>query len=426
MTPRGRIGAFDRPFVSLLTSPHCLDRRTSGAGLPVGRSDRDGVGSVCMEETVEPLVHFIHIPKAAGSTVWTVMRRQYGEKHVHSTVWGDSKHMDPDRAIRIFVGWRMGPEEVWYPETLEEAAARLGQMSDEERTQVRAIHGFHIEFGLHEHLEQPLVYFTVLRNPVDRVISHYYFTVQDEAKPEEMDLYEHISSRIHANLQTWLLSGPHDEGPPPPPDELLERAKRNLRACAVVGLTDRFDETALLLQKALGWRTPFYARVNVNRKRPRGEDVPDEVLRWLEEDNALDVALYRYAQELFEGQIAAYGPTLASDLKRFQSRNRLWQWWVALKSLPRNTVAAFQRRIYLPIYQKLTEWGGLRRLVPARFKPRVVPQVVDDQLYFDLVMGERVVGKYEPREQRWLLRRPFHLFVDVEALPGARAAGSEG
>jgi hypothetical protein len=56
--------------------------------------------------------------------------------------------------------------------------------------------------------------------------------------------------------------------PGPPGDsiseaETLERAIRNLRSCAVVGLTERFDETLLIAKKTFGWRMPFYENFNV-------------------------------------------------------------------------------------------------------------------------------------------------------------------
>jgi hypothetical protein len=291
---------------------------------------------------------------------------------------------------------------------------------------VLAIRGFHIEYGLHEYLEQPVIYFTVLRNPVDRALSHYYFTADHKNRPEEIGLYEHIAAHISPNLQTEMLSGPHGVGPLPPPEEMLEQAKRNVRACAAIGLTERFDETALLLQKALGWRTPLYANLNVNKKRPRREAIPEDVLHRIEADNDLDIMLYQYAQELFEAQVVDYGPSLEKDLRTYRTLNWIWQRWYTLKNLPRTTAAAFNQHIYTPIYRKLAEWGKLRHLVPPRLSPRVVAAPEDGMLYFNLMMGKRIVGKYDPKGQQWLLRRPYLLFVDIETLPSTGVAGQKG
>jgi hypothetical protein len=79
---------------------------------------------------------------------------------------------------------------------------------------------------------------------------------------------------------------------------LADGTRLALRACAVVGLTERFDETMLLLKKVYGWRMPFYERRNVGRHRLRKQDLSADVIRQIAADNRLDVALYAYAQEL--------------------------------------------------------------------------------------------------------------------------------
>ena len=45
----------------------------------------------------------------------------------------------------------------------------------------------------------------------------------------------------------------------------LELAKRNLDDFLLVGLTERFDESFIMLRRALGWRLPMYAARNVGR-----------------------------------------------------------------------------------------------------------------------------------------------------------------
>ena len=64
----------------------------------------------------EPLINFIHIPKAAGNTMLSVLQRQFGKKSIFTTQWGPSARMSPDRPIHIFVGERLNPENIWYPE----------------------------------------------------------------------------------------------------------------------------------------------------------------------------------------------------------------------------------------------------------------------------------------------------------------------
>jgi len=173
----------------------------------------------------------------------------------------------------------------------------------------------------------------------------------------------------------------------------------------------------LLLKKAYGWRMPFYERRNVGRHRLRRSDLPADVIRQIEADNWLDVALYAEAQELFAAQVRQYGPTLARDLRLFRALNWLWQRGQRARARLRETATAFNQRAIDPAYEALARWGGLRRLLPARLAPRVVAAIEGDSLYFDLWIGSRRVGNYDPQQQRWEIQRPFHLLLDERALP---------
>jgi hypothetical protein len=379
--------------------------------------------------TSEPLTLFLHVPKTAGLTVrHSVLPRQYQPDEIFTTAFTCVPRTDGSRAVGVrateldatglFAGMRR-PNDLWYPESLAAAADRFRQLSAEQRAPVRLIWCAHVEYGLHEHLPEPVSYFTLLREPVERALSHYYFAREQRRAPEDPRLPEHLAAHVEANLQTRLLAGPQDQDEPLSPEELLARAQANLRACAVVGLTERFDETMLLLKRTHGWRMPFYERQNVSHSRPPREAIPAPVLRQIETNNQLDVALYELAQELFAAQVWQYGPAFDRDLRMFRALNSLWQRGQKARAWGRERVTAAGQRTVDPAYEGLARWGGLRRLLPARLAPHVLASVEDNLLYFDLWIGERRVGHYDPRQQRWEIQRPFHLVVDERALPGA-------
>jgi len=275
------------------------------------------------------LILFIHIPKTAGNTMRAILRRQYGRAASLETHWGPDMppvpHLVLTADIPYLTPWykdRIQPGQPWYPEPLPLAAQRFQGLPEERRCQIRVIRG-HMTFGLDHYLPGPTAYFTLLRHPVDHVLSAYYYSTHQV--PPVAGLYEQITARIEGNMQTWIMAGPHDRDVQPPPDEMLEQARHNLGACAVVGLTERFDETLLLLRRAFGWRWPFYAHRNVNKKRPPASAIPAEVRHRIEADNALDVALYAAACERFEALIAAYGPSFQRDLRLFRTLNAAWQ-----------------------------------------------------------------------------------------------------
>jgi hypothetical protein len=379
----------------------------------------------------EPLIVFLHIPKTAGQTVRVcVLPRQYKAGEMFASMWAGKVRAGGSRAVGVFAGEFEsigifnrggGPGVIWFPESLAAAAARFRQLPGEQRARVRLFYCEHLEFGLHERLSRPVSYFTLLREPVARVLSHNDFSAGRHA-PDPVNLAEHIAAHVEPNLQTRLLAGPPDQIASLSPAEQLERARRNLCACTIVGLTERFDETMLLLKKAYGWRMPFYERRNVGRRHLSRQDIPAEITRQIEADNSLDVALYAYAQELFAAQVRRYGPTWERDVQVFRALNWLWQRVQKARAWLRATAAAVNQHLIDPAYAALARWGGLRRLVPAPFAPRVVAAVEGNDLYFDLWIGGRRVGNYDPQKQRWDIQRPFHLLVDERTLPG----GSEG
>src|SRR5690606_28789070 len=127
-----------------------------------------------------------------------------------------------------------------YKEDFEEALKRVNADN------LKIIHG-HYWFGIHEHINRPFSYFTVLRHPVERVVSLYYYLTSIEGKRYDryraMTLDEFVMNKIEANIQTGFLSGSINK-----PSVL--KAVRNLRKhFDVVGTTEQFDETLFLLGK---------------------------------------------------------------------------------------------------------------------------------------------------------------------------------
>jgi hypothetical protein len=83
---------------------------------------------------------------------------------------------------------------------------------------------------------------------------------------------------------------------------MLAQAKHNLRdGLAFFGLTERFDESLVLAKQRLGLRSILYTGDSrVNTRRPRGDEVPEELRRTAERCNRYDIELYRYAEQLFD------------------------------------------------------------------------------------------------------------------------------
>lgn len=256
---------------------------------------------------VQPLV-FFHIPKAGGSTLKEIINRQYPRD---TTVWLSFQHAG-------------------------QMSAFLAR-SQAERNGLNCLMG-HLPFGFHEELHRPSFLFTMLREPVSRFLSEYYYIVRHQLTgpwwpPAEnlVSVEAFLDYRIITNamdVQTRIISGLlPGAGTPPPfeplPEGALERAKANLRDhFGLVGDTDRFDETMLLLQKRMGWtRGVHYARRNTAPRKTTHKEVAPAVLERIHEHTRKDAELVAYANELLDQALAGVEPGFQEELEALKRRN---------------------------------------------------------------------------------------------------------
>lgn len=267
---------------------------------------------------------FLHVPKAGGVTLHSVIERQYPERFIF--------HID---------GNQVG-------ESIEE----FKSLPEEGRAQITCLKG-HMRFGLHKYLPQPATYITILRDPIDRMISHYYYVkrapnhwLHKEVISRNMDLGTYISSGIASQLnngQVRLISG-MVSGNDPVSTDALEVAKRNLRECFLaVGLIERFDQSLILFRKLLGWKNIYYVKRNVTVGRPSKKEISPQTLRTVEEYNALDMELYEFANRMFEEKLREE-EVGDWELMRFRLLNRTYRMAYGLvKALPMRGVRRLLR-----------------------------------------------------------------------------------
>ena len=250
-----------------------------------------------------PLI-FLHLPKTAGVTLNTVIHRQY----------------DPSQIYEIYGN---------QPEKRAEAFLR---MPHEERMRCRCIAG-HMRYGVHTGLTPPWYYITVLREPVARLVSEYYYilqrpnhwfhrTVRDRGLA--LDTFAVHAPNIIANAQTMLLAGV-----PPgisPTDADVDTAYARLRdEFAVFGRNDRFDEFLVLCRQQLGWSNVCYTRLNVTLGRTSRRTLTVAQRQAIEEACRFDMALYQKASALWEERIDSMGQRFQEDVRRYKRLNRLYQ-----------------------------------------------------------------------------------------------------
>lgn len=250
------------------------------------------------------LIIFARIPKTAGSTMKRILWQNYPTESLY--------HYISDRP--------------WQP--------MFDQINRDQN--IQCMQG-HFGFGIHQHFQRSCSYITVLRHPLERTISYYYHvdkhlpyyaSLTSRTLPSSPLPWDWFCRNLAHNLMTRYLSGYEwqysskcesmvhfelDKLINSPAIEsylnvdsaaMLAKAKQNIDAhFALVGLTERFDETLLLMKHILGWQKHLYVKHNVSNNRLPKPQCSPEIIDCIRAYNQWDIELYNYAQNLFDQQI---------------------------------------------------------------------------------------------------------------------------
>jgi carbon monoxide dehydrogenase subunit G len=240
-----------------------------------------------------PLLVFVHIRKTAGKTLRQILYRNYTRSRTRLV---RNYFVAPEISLNV-----------------------IKDLATAAPSNLRAIHG-HFLFWPDIEWPENTQFLTLLRDPVERVISHYYWLRARSQRFGKTLEDTVVDGAIHDNLQTRVLSA---QMPPfgQSTDEMLEAAVRGMDRMDVVGLTERFDESLVLATRTLGWRRMLYRRENVTPDRKPTDEISPKVIDLIKERNLLDLELYRLATERFEREIENHGDEFAIEVEALKRAN---------------------------------------------------------------------------------------------------------
>lgn len=239
-----------------------------------------------VDYTPDDTLVYLHLPKCGGTTIHGILRSNFSEES------------------RYYVD----------PSDIAGSRREFAAKTEEERQRIQLLHG-HLSYGWHEHAPGSAVYFTFIRHPVERVVSHYNYVryrtdhdhyLRDAVEREDMSIAEYVSSGVcdeMNNGQVRLLAGVEDIVQEPyggsvlpygtNDPALLDQALRNIDEHFVfVGLQEHFDESLLLLKRKLGLRRASYQRKNTGSQHYDKRKPTEREIEIIKKYNRLDVELY--------------------------------------------------------------------------------------------------------------------------------------
>lgn len=225
-----------------------------------------------------PRYLFMHVPKTAGTSLWTAFVRAFGRDNVSNPL--GAEFMTAEEAVSL--------------QTLRVVAGHISHTD--------AVRFFP---------DTPVL--TVLRDPVDRCVSSYYFFRHDQPDIEGGPrLAKRLSIEEFFNLPVELLSrdvsnrmtrqlGGHARDPHTDLETAFERAKELLSRCAWVGFQHTLDRDYVRLADAVPELStqPLLPWERVTSARPKAGEIPAQVRERIIGINRYDTALYAWALDRF-------------------------------------------------------------------------------------------------------------------------------
>ncbi|MEM9525953.1 MAG: sulfotransferase family 2 domain-containing protein [Bacteroidota bacterium] len=222
----------------------------------------------------DPLL-FDHLPKCGGTTINDYLAKSYPGRLTFAL----SDHR-PERSTGAFT-----------------------QLSQRERWRYQLIFGHHAH-GIIDWVSPKMKRTTLFREPIDRIISHYYYVKRSEfhylheaVEKQNISLREYCQVGLSDELENWYVlhfSGLDKREVVAKPRHALDLAYETIRSkYDLIGFQDELPAFMEALKQMAGLSASFdNSRKNRTVTRPKVNEVDPMVLETIARYNALDIELF--------------------------------------------------------------------------------------------------------------------------------------
>jgi len=226
-------------------------------------------------------VIFDHLPKCGGLSLYPYLDSNYPQRKIF-TING----VQPEQSILEFQS-----------------------KSKKKKSNYFLIKG-HLANELFEYIPSNFLKITMLRDPIDRVISHYFYAknmphhyLYSQIHSSNINLEQYVSLGITDEVRNWYTT--HFSGLPleivkSEPEISLTKAITNiLNHFDLIGFLDEYFLFATELKKIAGYRKSFNnIKINTSKKRLKKNEIASSIINKIEINNEVDILLYAHLKKI--------------------------------------------------------------------------------------------------------------------------------
>ena len=164
---------------------------------------------------IEKIICFVHIPRCGGTTIHSILSNNLRYYVLLNHKYSNAKKEIPAKNIKMLK---------WFIPFINGIGG----------------HPTRTFLNYEKVFKKPLFYFTFVRNPIDRYMSHLNF-----ARFKGIDVADYINQELFDNVLTLRFAGNYD----------VKKAKRVAKNdYDFIGLQEKFDESLILLKERLDYK----------------------------------------------------------------------------------------------------------------------------------------------------------------------------